>query len=97
MADPLAQRHHRRSPDRTGVALVISLEIGFMVCCEGGEHFAAIFRFVKSYLSFFSNDFAHGPGMPALEHRLRAASACRFRGTEGPADVMCGAVDRAFG
>ena len=52
MADALAQRDHRRSPGRTGVALVVPLEIDFMACCEGGAHSAAIFCFVKSYLSF---------------------------------------------
>lgn len=58
MISALAQRDHRRSPGRTGVVLVIPLEVDFMMCCEGDGDFAPVIRLVNFLFALFAFYFA---------------------------------------
>ena len=54
MISALAQRDHRRSPGRTGVAWVIPLEVDFMMCCEGGRDCAPVIYLVNFLFALFA-------------------------------------------
>ena len=58
MTSALAQRDHRRSPGRTGVVLVIPLEVDFMMCCEGGRDIAPVICLVNFLFALFAFYFA---------------------------------------
>lgn len=53
MVSPLAQSDHKRSPGRTGVALVLALDVEIMVSGEVEAHSVPANKTVKSYFAFF--------------------------------------------
>ena len=54
MISALAQRDHRRSPGRTGVDLVIPLDVDFMACGESGRDSAPVNSFVNILFALFA-------------------------------------------